>query len=165
MRVLFKKAVFLAPAFLLCACASRPPPAPPKVATDPALAKISESASEIQKSWNTLASISEYNNPPYTRFLDDYNPKDYPASLKKKVTVKWSGPIGPLVQMLARDANLSTSVVGNPPPTPVLVYINAKNKMIGSVLRNVGYQAGNRAGVRVIPNDGGERVELVYVHH
>ena len=154
----------MAPALLLAACASHPPP-PPTMTPDPALSQISHSATSIQKSWEVLAKIAEHDNPPYSQFLDDYSAKDYPASLQKPVTVKWSGPIGPLVQILARKANLSTSVVGTPPPSPILVYINAHNEPIGGVLRNAGYQAGNRAGVRVIPADGGERVELVYVHH
>ncbi len=124
---------------------------------------LASAAKEVQHSWNVLAGIDQHEHPGDVDYLDDYG-ANYLASMKLPVTVKWAGPIGPLVALLAREANVSPSVVGSPPPSPILVYINAVNEPVGDVLRDVGFQAGKRAGVRVIPFNGGERVELVYAN-
>lgn len=145
-------------ALSLTACAAQPTTTFP---SDPALDQIAFSAKQIQARWNILGSIAEHEHPGAFAVLDDYGSK-YPDSLRRPVTVKWAGPIGPLVQMLAREANVSPSIVGDPPPNPILVYVDAHNTRIGDVLRDVGYQAGARANIRVIPYDGGQRVELVY---
>lgn len=146
---------------LLSGCASNPPEPP----QDKSAASIAASAAQIQATWNVLGAIERHDHPAYQNYLDDSGSGAYPLSLRKTVSVSWTGPIEPLVEMLAREAHIPSVRVGTPPATPVLVYIKAENQMIGDVLRDAGFQAGNRAGIRVHPENGTERVELLYVPH
>lgn len=75
-------------------------------------------------------------------------------------TVDWSGPVEPLVRQLATAANYRTRILGTAPAIPVLVTINAKNVMLGDVIRDVGYQCGRRATVVLFPDS--RVVELRY---
>ena len=75
-------------------------------------------------------------------------------------TVDWSGPVQPLVKQLALASNYHLNVIGRTPAIPVLVTIQAKNRMLGDVIRDVGYQCGERASVVVYPES--QIIELRY---
>jgi defect-in-organelle-trafficking protein DotD len=75
-------------------------------------------------------------------------------------TIDWSGPVEPLLKQIAMAANYRLRVLGTPPAIPVIVTIFSKNKMLGDVLRDVGYQCGRRATVVVYP--GSQVIELRY---
>lgn len=154
-----RSTAFVCASLLLAGCTTDPV----LVHEDTSAKAIAASAAQIQATWNVLGGIERAQHPEYQRLIDESGPGFYPGALQKKITVSWNGPIEPLLDTLAREAHITSSRVGVPPPTPILVYVKADNAAIGDVLRDVGYQAGNRAGIRIVPGVGTERVELVYV--
>jgi defect-in-organelle-trafficking protein DotD len=75
-------------------------------------------------------------------------------------TIDWSGPVEPLIRQIANASNYRVRVLGTAPAIPVLVTVNAKNVMLGDVLRDVGYQCGKRANVVLFP--GARVIEIRY---
>jgi len=74
--------------------------------------------------------------------------------------VNWVGPVEPITKTLADRAGYNFLTIGNPPPVALVVSVDAENRPVIDVLRDIGLQLGMRADVRV---DGGKRlVELHY---
>mgnify|MGYP002725696173 FL=1 len=136
------------------------PDRPTRPATDPAMLALSESAQRIQNTWNELGAVERSKSPEYMRFADDFE-TGYPYQLDNLVDVNYGGPIEQLVDSMARSAGYDFNVVGGRPVKPVLVYVRAKDSRIGDILRDVGYQAGSRAGVVIHPRR--YLIALVYV--
>lgn len=145
-------------AVVAAGCAAAPPKAPP----DPALSEIAQSARQIQDAWNVLGAIEKARDPNFPRYLDDYGDQ-YPEYLSKRMTLKWSGPIEPLLRMLSSEVVYPLDITGLSPPTPIIVFVDAKDERVGDIIRDVGYQAGSRANVRVHVQPTRERIELTYV--
>ena len=116
---------------------------------DPAMAKLSEAANTSSRSLLNLAEIELAVSPP----PPDYHPAD-PASygMANLISVDWAGPVAPIVQRIANASGFQMKTFGIEPAVPVLVYVNAKNKPLGDVLRDVGYQCHNKVSVVVLPN-------------
>lgn len=146
--------------FALTGCALRSP-STPTVNNDEALMDLSRAADDINDKWSVIGSIDKHDHPGYTAYLDDFS-GNYPDILTKRSTVRWSGPIEPLVRKMAEEIKVPVKVTGTPPTTPVLIYIDAHNARVGDILRDAGYQAGARAGVRVSTTINHELVELLY---
>lgn len=85
---------------------------------------------------------------------------DAPQELQRAVTFDWTGPIEPLVEELTRKAGYQYGIIGNRPVTPITVTMNATNKPLINVLRDIGIQMGARADLKV---DGRARmIEIQY---
>lgn len=83
-----------------------------------------------------------------------------PMELRRAMTINWLGPVEPVAKTLAARAGYSFAVVGVAPPVPVVVSLDAENKPIIELLRDLGLQLGVRGDIRV---DSGRRlVELYY---
>lgn len=140
----------------LCACAaSKPPPVNGNLSeADNTLAEASYS---VSRSLVDLAETAQAAHP--TPCL---NPPPSPASygMGGVTTIDWSGPIEPLLKQMAYASNYRLRVLGTEPAIPVIVTINAKNVMLGDVLRDVGFQANERATVVVFPDS--RVIELRY---
>ena len=139
----------------LCACASpKPPPPTPMTSTQHSLA---EASFAISQSAVSLAETAQAAHPELP-----LQPPPDPATygMGGLTTIDWSGPVEPLVKQIANAANYKTRVLGTKPAIPVLVTVYAKNVMLGDVLRDVGYQCGNRASVVVFPIS--KTIELRY---
>lgn len=152
---MIKKGVLLG-AFLVASCATQSPQA-----RDPALDVIAESAKEIQAMWNVIGGIEKAKDPQYAGRLDDYG-SDYPANLRKRLTLKWSGPVEPLLRLLEGEVLYPVTVTGQRPGTPVIVVVDVTDQRVGDIIRDIGYQAGKRATIRVHVTPGQERIELTY---
>jgi defect-in-organelle-trafficking protein DotD len=142
-------------ALLLSACASSPPPPQPNInATESSLAEASYSVSR------SVVDIAETVQAahPMPRLGTAPNPTLY--GMGGLTTVDWSGPIEPLLKQLARASNYRFVVLGTRPAIPVLVTIYSRNTMLGDIIRNVGFQAGERATVVVFPESS--TIELRY---
>lgn len=142
--------------FVLGGCASPKPPAQPAgiSQTD---ASLAEASYAVSRSIVDLAESAQAARP-----MPNLTPPPAPASygMGGVTTVDWSGPIEPLVRQLAKAANYRVVILGTPPAIPVLVTVNVKNVMLGDVVRDVGYQAGERATLAVYP--GSNVLELRY---
>lgn len=75
-------------------------------------------------------------------------------------SVEWSGPIAQLVCQIAKATGYRVNILGTEPAIPVIVTIADKNRMLGDILRDAGYQAGRRAAVFVYPES--RVIELRY---
>jgi defect-in-organelle-trafficking protein DotD len=140
---------------ILCACATPKPPKGYDISkTDASLAEASYSVSR------SIADLAET-----AQAVDPFPPLAPPPSpatygMGGLTAIDWSGPVEPLLQQIARAANYRLRVLGRPPAIPVMVTIYNKNAMLGDLLRDVGYQCGQRATVIIFP--GSRVIELRY---
>ena len=117
---------------------------------------LANAADRAATSLETLASV-EYARSSGVAIAPIHNA---PPELRRAITLNWVGPAEPVVKMLADRAGYSFMTVGNPPPTAVVVSVDADNQPVIDVLRDIGLQLGLRADVRV---DGAARqVEVHY---
>lgn len=72
-----------------------------------------------------------------------------PAELRRAISLQWIGPVEHVTQALAERASYSFLIVGAAPPVPIVVEIDAENKPVVEVLRDIGLQMGKRADIRV----------------
>lgn len=130
----------------LSACANPPAPRPTYLGkTENSLAEASFS---VSRSIVDLAETEQAADPNL-----GIEPPPSPASygMAGLTTIDWSGPVEPLIRQIANASNYRVRVLGTQPAIPVLVTVNAKNVMLGDVLRDVGYQCGKRACVILFP--------------
>jgi defect in organelle trafficking protein DotD len=140
---------------LLSACAATPPQPQPNInATESSLAEASYA---VSRSVVDLAETVQAAHPT-ERLGTAPNPTAY--GMGGLTSVDWSGPVAPLLKQLARSSNYRFVVLGTPPAIPVLVTVNDKNVMLGDIVRNIGYQCGERATVVVYPESS--TIELRY---
>lgn len=123
--------------------------------TNPILAKLAESAERTSAAVQRLAEIENAKSVPPVPLPDVAS---LPPELGRPVSIVWEGPIEPLVQSLARQAGYAYRAIGAPATLPIVVRISAENRPLAHVLADAGYQAGNRATVRV----SSDVIELVY---
>jgi len=139
----------------LFACANPPkPPANYLSKTDNSLAEASYS---VSRSIVDLAETEQAAHPT-ANLEPPPNPDSY--GMGGLTTIDWSGPIEPLLKQIATASNYRLRTLGTPPAIPVLVTVNAKNVMLGDVLRDAGYQCSRRASVVVFPSS--RVIELRY---
>ncbi len=116
---------------------------------DPATAKLAEAANSASKSLNDLAEIELAVSPP----PPSYHPVD-PASygMANLISVDWAGPVETIAQKIANSTGYILKTFGTEPAIPILVFISAKNRPIGDVLRDLGYQVHRKATIVVYPD-------------
>lgn len=158
----YRSSIIIACTLLLSACSSYQPQqrcagdncGNPNNPTDASLAEASYS---VSRSIVDLAESAQAAHP-----TPNLAPSPSPATygMGGVTTVDWTGPIEPLVQQIAKAANYRVLVLGTRPAIPVIVSIYAKNQMLGDILRDVGYQGGDRAAVVVFP--GSRLIEIRY---
>lgn len=144
-----------------CATAKHDEPVVPSGHRDPAIQALRRSAEEIQKSWNVIGAIDMASREDGRQLLS----KDagaFSGGLARVVTLRYSGDIRAAAIELARAADATFVETGKRPATAIPVHIEVDGVPIGSVLRDIGYQAGARAGIRV-SSGATQVVELLYV--
>lgn len=132
-------------------------PKSPKV--DPAEAKLAEAADSVSRSLQSLAENQQALYPKPKQYKEP-DPADY--GMSNLTSMNWSGPIEPLVEQIAKATGYSLRVSGVRPAIPVLVSINAKNVPLGQILRDAGYQCGDKADIVVFPRS--KVIELLYAN-
>ena len=128
----------------LAGCAKQIP-VPLTPASDNASIKIAEAADSVSNSLVELARIQAEATPPVRELPD---PVTY--GIRGAASVDWAGPIGPLVKKLARASQFHYRVLGRPPAVPIIVNVSAKSAPLASLLRDVDFQAGNKADVVIL---------------
>lgn len=119
-----------------------------QVPPDPAFAKLAEAANTSSRSMLNLAEIELAVSPP----PPNYHPVDLAEfGMSNLVSIDWAGPVQPIAQRIANASGYALKTFGTEPAVPVLVYVNVRNKPIGDVLRDVGYQCHNKASLVVFP--------------
>jgi defect-in-organelle-trafficking protein DotD len=141
---------------LLSACATPKPP-PALNNTSGRDNSLAEASYAVSRSIVDLAETAQAAHPTAPAV-----PAPSPASygMGGITSVDWSGPVEPLVKQIARASNYRVRVLGREPAIPVLVTVNTRNAMLGDILRDVGYQCGERATVLIFPES--RVIELRY---
>lgn len=106
---------------------------------------LAEAADKASNALQTLAAI-EQSRSPAVAVQPIHNA---PPELQRAMTITWYGPAEQLVKKLADRASYTFLALGDKPPVPLTVNIDAENKPIIDILRDVGLQFGVRADVKV----------------
>ena len=125
--------------------------------SDDATIKLAEAATSVSSSMLEMARVEKVVIPPN---VDNIQTIPSAQNLLTRASIDWSGPIGDLTERLAKAANYKLRVLGHPPPIPVLISLNTKDRALAEILRDVDYQAGKKASIHVYPNS--QVVELRY---
>lgn len=143
----FNTAIVAACTFLLCSCATTPPPVGYNISSDEQ--SLAESSFAVSRSMTSLAETEQAAHP-----IPKVAPPPSPASYGMGATtsVDWSGPVEPLIRQIASAANYRVNILGTRPAIPILITINENHTMLGDILRDIGYQCGKRATIIVFPD-------------
>lgn len=123
---------------------------------DPVSLRLASAVDRASAALQTLASVEQARHPQAAIQTVPVAPPE----LRRTVSLEWVGPIEPLTRRLAERAGYQVQVNGDMPPVPVVITVQAKQKSVIEVLRDVGLQAGRRADVVVDPER--KMVELNY---
>ncbi len=119
-----------------------PPPIPK---ADPAETTLAEAAVAVTESLHELAELRRAATPAGKKIV---NAETY-GHIPGIISVDWSGPVEPLLRKVATVPHFTFRVIGNKPAIPVLVSITKVNAPVSEILRDIDYQIGNQANVRV----------------
>jgi len=108
-------------------------------------AMLADAATRASEALETLAAVEHRRGPA----IASAPIGDAPTTLRRAITVNWVGPAEQITETLAQRASYSFVTVGASPAVPIIVSIDAENKPVIEVLRDVGLQLGLRADVRV----------------
>lgn len=117
---------------------------------------LADAADRASKALETLSAVEQVRTPSAAIATIP----NAPVELKRGISVDWSGPVEPLAQTLAAKTGYQYSTFGDQPPTPIIVNVQATNRPMIEVFRDVGLQLGSRADLRV---DAARR--LVEIHY
>ena len=151
------KTTFLLAGLVLAGCVDNTTLVP--VATEPDLVgtRIAAAAEKASQALNSIAGIEQQRTPNLPP-PDDY--ASAPPNMTQPITVKWTGPIEQITQTLATRAGLRFREVGSHGGVPLTVNVDVYQKPLIEVLRDVGFQAGQRANLTVDSQAG--VVEISY---
>ncbi len=114
---------------------------------DPVALRLATAADKVSSALQTLAAVEQSRNPA----LSVQAVPNAPTELRRTVSVNWTGPIEPLLLSMVDRAGYQMQVNGSRPSVPVVVSVQAREKSLVDVLRDIGLQAGQRADVVVDP--------------
>lgn len=112
---------------------------------DAVSAMLADAATRATNALETLAAVEHARGPAIAAAPIG----DAPVELRRAITVNWVGPAEQVTKTLADRASYDFVTVGVAPTVPIIVSIDAENKPVIEVLRDVGLQLGLRADVRV----------------
>lgn len=125
--------------------------------SDDASIRLAEAAVSISNSMQEMARVEKVMTPPrrnnHLAIPSTYN-------LQTRASVDWSGPIQELTERIAKAAHYRLHVFGKEPAIPVLISLNTKDESLVEILRDIDYQAGNKATIHVYPKQ--QVIELRY---
>ena len=125
--------------------------------SDDAAIQLAEAAISVSDSMHEMAKVEKVISPP-SQDNSLTIPNAY--SLQTRASVDWSGPIEEITDRIARAAQFKLRVLGKAPAVPVLVSLTTKDETLAAILRDLDYQAGNKASIHVYPRS--RTVELRY---
>lgn len=113
-------------------------------------ASLTQAANQTQGSLAELSSIEKMrfqkNNAMPLADVDD-------PALNALITIKWYGPIEPLLQQVASLTGYQFQAFGKPPFSPILVNVDDSDNPVSAlaIIRNVDVQAGLNAQILIFP--------------
>jgi defect-in-organelle-trafficking protein DotD len=149
--------LLLLPTIFLLSCSTafkKPPTNEPSTDAGIQLAEAAVSISNSMLEMTQIEKVVTCRHPSNHHYI----PSTY--NLQTRASVDWSGPIEELTERIAKAAKYRLNVLGKEPAVPVLISLTAKDQSLVEILRNIDYQAGKKATIRVYPNN--QVVELRY---
>jgi defect in organelle trafficking protein DotD len=119
--------------------------------------QLAQAADSVSQSLGELAAIERASHP---RTMIQSPTEPDMIGMGQLASLDWSGPIGPLVKKIAEATNYRYKVLGTAPTVPILVSISAKDIPLGDILRDAGFQCGEKANIVVYP--ASKIIELRY---
>ncbi len=110
--------------------------------------QLAQASTTVSNTLTDLGSMKRAVTPPLA-MKNLPNPDAY--NMDSLASIDWAGPIGPIVEKIARASHYRLYVLGKVPAVPALVSINEKNMPLGYILRDIDFQAGNKANIVVFP--------------
>lgn len=145
---------------LLAGCATptfRKPPV--NAPSDDATIKLAEAANSVSDSMLEMTRIEKVITPPSA---DNTLTIPNAYNLQARASVDWSGPIAEITEQIAHAAHFRVRILGQAPAVPILISLNLKDQSLAEILRDIDYQAGNKAYIHVYPNS--QVIELRYAN-
>jgi defect-in-organelle-trafficking protein DotD len=112
---------------------------------DPISLRLASAVDRSSAALQTLAAVEQARTPKANLSL----PPSVPQELRRTMTINWNGPISGIARILADRAGYSFTVYGSEPPVPLVVTVNAYQRPVVEILRDIGLQSGGRAHVVV----------------
>lgn len=113
--------------------------------------QLQQAADSTQASLQELAAIEklQYQNNISVPLQDVNDP-----ALNQMVSLKWYGPIEPLLAQIASMSGYQLQVFGKPPSLPVLVNIDttSTSSTAINIIRNADLQAGLKVAILIFPS-------------
>lgn len=147
--------MFLATMLASCTHTFRKPPV--NNPADDATIKLAEAAVSVSDSMHEMATVEKVIEAPG---LDNTLTIPSAYNLQARASVDWDGPIEEVTGRIAKSSHYRLRVLGKAPALPILVNLNAKDKSLAELLRDIDYQAGSKAHIHVYPTS--QVVELRY---
>ena len=146
-NLLLLSALVLIPAFMTGCTYKRAEQRDPQVVASPDKVSLmlAEAADKASNALETLAAV-EQSRSPAVAVQPIHNA---PPELTRAMTITWVGPAEQLLHKLADRASYTFITVGDRPPSPLTVNVDAQNETVIDLLRSVGLQLGVRADVKV----------------
>jgi len=120
-------------------------------------AKLADAATSVSDSLRQLAEIEQATHPQ-ARLPKPPVPES--IGMAQITSIEWSGPVEPLIKKIAEISHYKVRILGTAPAIPVLVSISAKDTPLADILRDAGFQCGDKANVVVYPDK--KTIELRY---
>jgi defect-in-organelle-trafficking protein DotD len=132
---------------VLGACASKPEAHTGRQGEDSVTSLLDRNAQKIASSLSQMARLWQANarRPAHIK-------KPESGPLTTPIDLLWDGPAEQAVRAVARLIGYQVKILGEAPPAPITISINASGEQAFSVLRNIGWQAGKRVGVTIEPD-------------
>lgn len=133
---------------------------PVSAADNSAQDQLAEAAASVDQSLQQLSAVQQAVHPQ-AKMPAPLNARK--LGLNALVSVKWNGPVEPVLQSLANAAKYHFHVTGDKPLSPAMVNINAKEQSLAAVLRDINAQiAVNSTGQVVVYGGKTKTIELQY---
>lgn len=119
--------------------------------------KLADAALSISDSLQQLAEIERASHPQAKL---PSPPAAEVIHMNQVASIEWAGPVGPLIEKIAKATSYKLRVLGKQPAIPILVSISAKDTPIADILRDATFQCGDKANIVVYP--ASRTIELRY---
>lgn len=100
-----------------------------------------------------IAAAGDFGNLPA-----DPAPADVPDELRRRISVDWTGPAGPLVGAIAEQVGYGFAETGPAPAAPVILTLHRRDEEAWRVLRDAGI--GLRTAAKITVNAPSRLMEL-----
>lgn len=119
---------------------------------------IAEAARAATSSLQKLARLQYAATPK----IDETFRQEFSVELSGLASIEYTGPCEPLIEQIARTADVRVNKIGNPTATPIIVSVSAKSAPLSEIVQNIAYQIQSHA--RISFNSETKVIEIIYLN-